>query len=1091
MKKVYAVLIGLLLLTLLPVSHIAWAATVTVNSTTDVSDGDTSSIASLIASPGPDGVISLREAIEAASNTSGSDIINFNTSVFPLASPATIAILSPLPTIGSDTTIDGSTAGVILAGGSGLPGDTSGLVIDGASNVVIKGLEILNFPNTGIFLINGANNNTIGGINATPGGACSGDCNLISGNGSHGVFIKDSGTMNNTVSGNYIGTNIAGTAALSNIWSGVEIRDGAQYNLIGGDTAGERNVISGNGDRGIIIGSTDTMSNTVSGNYIGTDVSGTTGLGNAWMGVDIREGAQANIIGGGTAGERNIISSNGFVGVGIWDAGTDNNVVIGNYVGTDVNGTAELGNESDGVRLGHGPEHNIVGGATSEERNIISGNGRNGVDIGAAHNNLIIGNYIGTDVSGMVALGNAERGIGINEAGQGLATTLNVIERNLISGNGTNGVDIYGADTVNNTLRGNLIGTDAAGTSALGNGGAGIWFGNGPHHNTIGGSTAQDRNVISSNNWGVAIGEAGTTNNTVTGNFIGTDISGAVPLGNTSAGVVFYGGSQRNTIGPDNTIAYNGTDGVVIYGSTCLRNTITGNSIYSNTDKGIELDAGGNLELFPPIITDLLTDRVSGVAPPNSTVEIFSDDEGEGRIFEGSTTTDATSHFTFNKPSGLAGPHITTTATDVDGNTSEFSTTYSVTHDMALVAIFSVKSKVQVGGAVTPTVEVGNAGSSTEVNIPVRVRVTTDPGGTEVYSRIETVDSISPLAYAFVTFDAWTPTATGSYHVEASVTLPGDENSANDMKEITVAAVVGNPEVYIKDNPQDDGSVPTSNYWMSPDIWVRHEEDGGEEHQQPIADRTNYAYASVHSIGDVTLDNVTVDLYWHEPALAIKCGGWRHIGQYTISSLAPGVTEIIHLPWTPDVSGHTCLFAQIDSAQDPYARDHDCYEGVPWDNNLAQRNVEVVESAAAQVGAMSVAGIRLDVVNVRSKPASVDVVVEKTGAFTGTLTLDLGEEFFNRWQNATGGTVEGGQVVSGTTKVQITAPVSGTVVGLPFYGDEEVEVVLEAEGESGLEFEVEVVEWIDGLLIGGNTYQLKLPYHDIYLPIILKSHRSS
>jgi titin len=527
------------------------------------------------------------------------DVITFDTGIFPLGNPQTIHLNSALPTIVTDSvTIGGSNAGVILDG-SGTPGGTNGLVIDGASNVVIKGLQILNFPGDGILLRNGASNNTIGGTNATPGGSCSGDCNLISGNGFQGVAIDGSGTMSNTVSGNYIGidasgtaaipndhhgveiregasynliggdtsgernlisgngwlgvritgigttsntvsgnyigTNIAGTAAISNIWSGVEIGDGAQYNVIGGDTAGERNVISGNGDRGIIIGGTGTMSNTVSGNYIGTDVNGTTGLGNAWLGVDIREGAQTNIIGGRTAGERNIISSNGFVGVGIWDAGTDNNVVIGNYVGTDVNGTAELGNESDGVRLGHGPEHNVVGGATSEERNIISGNGRDGVDIGAAHNNLIIGNYIGTDVSGMVALGNAERGIGINEAGQGLATTLNVIERNLISGNGTNGVDIYGADTVSNTLRGNLIGTDAAGTSALGNGGAGIWFGNGPHHNTIGGSTAQDRNVISSNNWGVAIGEAGTTNNTVTGNFIGTDISGAVPLGNTSA----------------------------------------------------------------------------------------------------------------------------------------------------------------------------------------------------------------------------------------------------------------------------------------------------------------------------------------------------------------------------------------------------------------------------------------------------------------------------------------------------------------------------------------------------------------------------
>jgi hypothetical protein len=968
MKKVYLVLIGLLLLALLPVSHIAWAATVTVNSTTDVSDGDTSSIASLIASPGPDGVITLREAIEAANNTPGSDTIYFN-----CGGMCTIQPSSELPALTDDGTIIDGSGGVILDG-SGVPEETSGLFINGASYVVIRGLQILNFPEHGIKLLNGASHNTIGGANGSPGGSCSGDCNLISGNGTidrvnHGVLITDH-SANNTVSGNYIGTDINGTTANSNAGSGVFI-GGAPNNIIGGTTAAERNVISGNQRNGVSI-YRSAMNNTVKGNYIGTNANGTAALGNGSLGVWISGDAQYNIIGG---------------------------------------------------------TNTTPGGDCSGDCNLISGNSNSGV--------------------------------------------------------------FLGEDAVYNTVSGNYIGTDINGTTAIPNNG-GVIVGNGASYNVIGGSTDGERNLISGNgNHGVSIHDSGTTNNTIKGNYIGTDAAGTGDLGNTEDGVLLYDDAQDNTIGPGNAIAYNGRFGVLVVGPTSLGNTITQNSIHSNTEKGILLYDGGNLELFPPILTDLLTDRVSGVAPPDSTVEIFSDDEDEGRIFEGSTTTDATSHFTFNKPSGLAGPNTTATATDVDGNTSEFSTAYSVTHDMALVDIFSVKSKVQVGGEVTPTVEIGNAGSSTEVNIPVRVRVTTDPGGTEVYSSTETVNSISPLAYAFVTFEAWTPTTTGSYHVEASVTLPGDENGANDTKEVTVAAVVGNPEVYIEDNSQDDGSVPTNNYWMSPDIWVRHEEDGEEEHQQPIANQTNYAYARVHNIGDATLDNVTVDLYWHEPALAIKCGSWRPIGVYTLTVLSPGVTETIHLPWTPDVSGHTCLLAQIDSDQDPYARGHDCYEGVRWDNNLAQRNVEVVESAAAQVGAVSVAGIRLDVVNVRSKPASVDVVVEKTEAFTGTLTLDLGEELFNRWQNATGATVEGGQVVSGTTKVQITAPVSGTVVGLPLYEDEEVEVVLEAEGQSGLEFEVEVVEWIDGLLIGGNTYQLKLPYHDIYLPIMLKGHSSS
>jgi parallel beta-helix repeat protein len=763
---------------------------------------------------------------------------------------------------------------------------------------------------------------------------------------------------------------------------------------------------------------------------------------------------------------------------------------------------AALGNGSRGIAISGNSSYNVIGGGTSGpggycagECNLISGNGtpdgyHYGVRIsesGATHN-TISGNYVGTNADGTAAIPNSWTGVSLS-----WGTQYNVIERNLISGNGHHGVDVWREGTDHNQVRGNYIGTNADGTGPLGNGTMGVYIALGAQDNLIGGDTAADRNLISGNNGlGVLIETANNTkNNIVKGNYIGTDVSGTGALGNGSNGVLIREGVQHNTI-ESNLISGNGSHGVFIYDSDTTNNTVTENSIYNNTGKGIKLDDGGNLELFAPIITNREFDRVSGSAPPYSTVEIFSDNYDEGQVFEGSTTADGSGNFAFDQPGGFALSKVTATATDADGNTSEFSEEYPETHDMELVTIFSVKAKVSVGEAIMPAVEVGNAGSSTESSVPVQVRVTTDPGGTEVYSRTQTVGSINPLNYEFLEFEAWTPAATGNYRLEASVTLPGDGNTANDTKEVAIMAVMDNPEVYIKSKDGDDGSVPQYHYWKSPDLWVRHNQDGLEEPEQPMAGQTNYAYARVHNIGDATLNDVTVDLYWHEPALGIKCGNWQHIGVYTITLLSPGVTETVHLPWTPDVSGYTCLFAKVDSDQDPYARGHDCYEGVVWDNNLAQRNLEVVESAAAQVGAMSVAGIRLDVVNVRSKPAPVDVVVEKMETFAGTLTLDLGDELFNRWQNATAGTVEGGQIVSGTTKVQITAPVSGTVVGLPLYGDEEREVVLEAEGQSGLELEVEVVEWIDGLLIGGNTYQLKLPYdHHLYLPIMLKGHSSS
>ncbi len=193
---------------------------------------------------------SLRQALLDAED---GDIISFDLGVFPPGSPATILLTSgALPQITrNNVTIDASNAGVILDG-SNTPAGTSGLVIHGANHVTIKGLHVTGFPDSGIMIRNGATYNTIGGSNATPGGACSGDCNLLSGNGWYGVRIAGMGTMTNTVSGNYIGTDASGTVAQPNGKAnggyGVLIEADASLNIIGGDTVAERNLISGNGD---------------------------------------------------------------------------------------------------------------------------------------------------------------------------------------------------------------------------------------------------------------------------------------------------------------------------------------------------------------------------------------------------------------------------------------------------------------------------------------------------------------------------------------------------------------------------------------------------------------------------------------------------------------------------------------------------------------------------------------------------------------------------------------------------------------------------------------------------------------------------
>jgi hypothetical protein len=131
--------------------------------------------------------------------------------------------------------------------------------------------------------------------------------------------------------------------------------------------------------------------------------------------------------------------------------------------------------------------------------------------------------------------------------------------------------------------------------------------------------------------------------------------------------------------GEANLIAYNGGHGVEIDGSYgAARNTITRNRIYSNAGRGIALLSGGNAGLAAPVITAASATQVSGTACANCTIEVFSDAADEGAVYEGTTTANAAGNWTLTKPGGLTGPYVTATATDGQGNTSEFSAPVSV-----------------------------------------------------------------------------------------------------------------------------------------------------------------------------------------------------------------------------------------------------------------------------------------------------------------------------------------------------------------------------------------------------------------------------
>jgi titin len=363
----------------------------------------------------------------------------------------------------------------------------------------------------------------------------------------HGNGIQLDGSGGNLITGNYIGTDWTGTSALGNTGAGVAVS--GPGNVIGGLVAGDRNVISGNGGTAVNLQGPTVTGNLVLGNFLGTNAAGTAALANGGAGVFLGDSASGNTIGGTDPGAGNLISGNQGGGVGINGYGgpISGNVIQGNLIGTDWTGTAKLGNGGDGVGIGIGASNNLVGGTATQARNVISGNKGNGIRL---------------------------------------------------SNDGTTG----------NLVQGNFIGTDASGTAALGNDQVGVYIDGAPG-NVIGGATAGAGNVISANGAdGVNIAYFGTAaGNVVQGNLIGLNASGTAALGNQGTGVVIS--APNTTIGgttPEgrNVISANGKNGVWVVGPQATGIVVAGNFIgvaadgsapLGNTADGVNiLAASGN-----------------------------------------------------------------------------------------------------------------------------------------------------------------------------------------------------------------------------------------------------------------------------------------------------------------------------------------------------------------------------------------------------------------------------------------------------------------------------------------------------------------
>lgn len=444
---------------------------------------------------------------------------------------------------------------------------SSNTVLGNYIGTAVAGTAKLGNTNNGVAIYN-STGNTIGGTNSSAR-------NIISGNGGSGVYLYGGGSFNNAVQGNYIGTSVAGNAAIGNTGDGVTLTT-SLLNLIGGAVSGAGNLISGNNEAGVSLGS-NASGNVVQGNLIGTDISGANALPNALAGVTIFSSGQ-NLIGGILSGTGNVISGNNQDGVFVLSTSVGN-TIAGNYIGLNSSGTGALANVYNGITISNAAA-TTIGGVTGNPRNVISGNSYYGIQItGNGTQNLLQDNYIGTDASGTTAVQNHFAGVRVE-------TPFNTVGTpgagNLISGNGQQGIFIVGSSASSNLVLANYVGTSAGGNSALGNGNAGIGISGAPF-NTIGGTGAG--NLLSANgDAGIFVISSTAIGNTIAGNTIGANASGTSALGNLYEGVYLEIAKSNTvgTVGAGNLISGNQTRGIFITNSSW--NVIQANMIGTKSD---------------------------------------------------------------------------------------------------------------------------------------------------------------------------------------------------------------------------------------------------------------------------------------------------------------------------------------------------------------------------------------------------------------------------------------------------------------------------------------------------------------------------
>ena len=393
-------------------------------------------------------------------------------------------------------------------------------------------------------------------------------------------------------------------------------------------------------------------------------------------------------------------------GIAFNNGAFSNNKLEGCFLGTDATGTTRIVGAFGTQVTVTGESGATIGGAAAAARNLVSAC-QSGVTLAGGTGHVVEGNLVGLTASGDALLTPACPGttFAVNVTGSG-----NTVRNNVVAG-GSNGVGVNGSG---HTFKGNYVGTDVTGTVLFGLGEHAFAV-NGTDH-IIGGSGAGDGNIVAGGQFYNGL-ELNGSGHVVYGNFIGTDLTGTIDLGNLHAGIV--GAGTDLTIGgtnpgEGNTIAFNagsGYSGILVQGQQVR---IRGNRIYGNKDHlGIDLYVGSTTGVTPndpgdadggpngaqnyPILISAgpaspqgsgthITGVLNSTASTTFDVDFYSNPACaprpqnylEGQDYIGSTqaTTDGSGNAAFDVTLPVTvepGARIVATATDPNGNTSEFS----------------------------------------------------------------------------------------------------------------------------------------------------------------------------------------------------------------------------------------------------------------------------------------------------------------------------------------------------------------------------------------------------------------------------------